>query len=43
LDLAYPTFIDYAVPGNRECGVCPFGVPEALLRYCKQMSDTRQG
>jgi hypothetical protein len=23
LKLAYPKFIDYAVPGNRECGVCP--------------------
>lgn len=43
LDLAYPTFIDYAVPGNRECGVCPADVPEDLQRYCRQMSDSRQG
>lgn len=43
LALAYPTFIDYAVPGNRECGVCPPGVPEDLQRYCQQMSDSRQG
>ena len=43
LDLAYPTFIDYAVPGNRKCGDCPADVPEDLERYCKQMSDSRQG
>ncbi|MTW22783.1 MBL fold metallo-hydrolase [Allochromatium palmeri] len=43
LDLAYPTFIDYAVPGNRECGACPADVPEDLQRYCKQMSGSRQG
>ena len=43
LDLAYPTFIDYAVPGNRECGACPADVPEDLQRYCKQMSESRQG
>ena len=34
LHLPYPTFIDYAVPGNRACGVCPEGIPEALRIYC---------
>ncbi len=43
LDLAYPKFIDYAVPGNRECGVCPPGVPDHLSQYCEQIGDSRQG
>lgn len=43
LKLAYPRFIDYAVPGNRECGVCPPGVPEHLQQYCAQIVASRQG
>lgn len=43
LDLAYPKFIDFAVPGNRECGVCPPGVPDQLQQYCGQIGDSRQG
>lgn len=43
LDLAYPKFIDYAVPGNRECGVCPPGVPDNLSQYCDQIGESRQG
>lgn len=43
LKLAYPKFIDYAVPGNRGCGVCPGGVPENLQQYCEQIGQTRQG
>jgi glyoxylase-like metal-dependent hydrolase (beta-lactamase superfamily II) len=43
LNLAYPKFIDYAVPGNRECGACPPGVPEHLQQYCAQIADSRQG
>jgi glyoxylase-like metal-dependent hydrolase (beta-lactamase superfamily II) len=43
LDLAYPKFIDYALPGNRECGACPPGVPEHLQQYCTQIGDSRQG
>ncbi|SEQ39738.1 Glyoxylase, beta-lactamase superfamily II [Ectothiorhodospira magna] len=43
LDLAYPKFIDYAVPGNRECGVCPPDVPESLDEYCDQIGDSQQG
>ena len=43
LKLAYPKFIDYAVPGNKRCGVCPQDVPEKLQAYCDQISDSRQG
>jgi glyoxylase-like metal-dependent hydrolase (beta-lactamase superfamily II) len=43
LKLAYPKFIDYAVPGNRRCGVCPTGVPEELQKYCAQMEASPQG
>lgn len=43
LKLAYPKFIDYAVPGNRECGTCPPGVPEHLQQYCEQIGENRQG
>lgn len=43
LDLAYPKFIDYAVPGNRQCGVCPDDLPERLEAYCEQMSHSPQG
>ncbi len=43
LDLAYPTFIDYAVPGNRQCGVCPSDLPEKMAQYCRQMTESPQG
>jgi glyoxylase-like metal-dependent hydrolase (beta-lactamase superfamily II) len=43
LKLAYPKFIDYAVPGNLACGRCPTGVPEHLQQYCVQMGESRQG
>ena len=43
LKLDYPKFIDYAVPGNRGCGVCPPGVPEKLQEYCDQIGHSRQG
>ena len=43
LKLAYPKFIDYAVPGNRECGACPPGVPEHLQQYCAQIAESWQG
>ncbi|WP_018076675.1 MBL fold metallo-hydrolase [Thiobacillus denitrificans] len=43
LQLAYPKFIDYAVPGNRDCGTCPPGVPEHLQQYCAQIAESRQG
>jgi sulfur dioxygenase len=43
LDLPYPKFIDYAVPGNRQCGVCPDHLPENLEKYCGHMTDSPQG
>lgn len=43
LNLPYPTFIDYAVPGNRQCGVCPGDLPEQLEKYCRQMTQSLQG
>lgn len=43
LNLAYPEFIDYALPGNRQCGVCPPDVPENLDKYCGQIAGSRQG
>ncbi|MGY3267024.1 MBL fold metallo-hydrolase [Lysobacter sp. HA35] len=33
LNLPYPKFIDYAVPGNRACGVCPPDIPDELSAY----------
>ncbi|MES3024929.1 MAG: MBL fold metallo-hydrolase [Pseudomonadota bacterium] len=36
LDLPYPKFIDYAVPGNMQCGVVPPDVPAELEKYCRQ-------
>jgi glyoxylase-like metal-dependent hydrolase (beta-lactamase superfamily II) len=43
LNLPYPKFIDYAVPGNRQCGVCPDDVPANLANYCRQMAQSPQG
>jgi len=43
LDLPYPDFIDYAVPGNRLCGECPEDLPERLDEYCAQMTKSPQG
>jgi len=43
LNLPYPTFIDYAVPGNKQCGVCPGDLPENLEKYCRQMTECKQG
>jgi sulfur dioxygenase len=43
LNLPYPKFIDHAVPGNRQCGVCPADLPENLADYCQQMTESRQG
>jgi len=38
-----PLFIDYAVPGNRQCGVCPCDLPGILEKYYQQMTESRQG
>jgi glyoxylase-like metal-dependent hydrolase (beta-lactamase superfamily II) len=43
LNLPYPKFIDYAVPGNRQCGVCPSDLPDKLEKYCRQMTQSPQG
>lgn len=43
LNLPYPKFIDHAVPGNRQCGVCPPDLPANLMHYCKEMTDSPQG
>ena len=43
LDLAYPKFIDYAVPGNRQCGVCPVEVPDDMQQYCDHIAHSPQG
>ena len=43
LKLPYPKFIDFAVPGNRQCGVCPPDLPDNLANYCHQMTDSPQG
>ena len=43
LNLPYPKFIDFAVPGNRQCGVCPDALPEQLKAYCEHMGFSPQG
>jgi sulfur dioxygenase len=43
LNLPYPKFIDHAVPGNRQCGVCPADLPQNLAQYCGQMTESPQG
>ena len=43
LNLPYPKFIDYAVPGNKQCGVCPTDLPDNLGKYCQQMTNSPQG
>ena len=43
LNLPYPKFIDYAVPGNLQCGVCPDHLPEHLEKYCGHMTASQQG
>jgi glyoxylase-like metal-dependent hydrolase (beta-lactamase superfamily II) len=34
MDLPYPRKIDFAVPGNEECGICPPNVPEEFRKPC---------
>lgn len=43
LNLPYPKFIDFAVPGNRQCGVCPDALPDQLRQYCEKMGYSPQG
>lgn len=35
LDLPYPKKIDFAVPGNEVCGICPDNTPEELRAPCE--------
>lgn len=34
LDLPYPRKIDFAVPGNEQCGICPENIPEEFKGSC---------
>jgi hypothetical protein len=43
MNLPYPKFIDFALPGNRQCGVCPPGVPDSLQQYCHEIGESPQG
>jgi len=43
LNLPYPKFIDYAVVGNQQCGVCPNSLPRELEHYCGKMMQSVQG
>ena len=43
LKLAPPKFIEYAVQGNRQCGICPNDLPDVLQNYCGQMTESPQG
>ena len=36
MDLPYPRKIDFAVPGNERCGVCPENVPEKYRTPCEK-------
>ena len=36
LDLPYPRKIDFAVPGNEQCGACPDDVPEQYRGLCER-------
>jgi len=36
MDLPYPRKIDFAVPGNEQCGVCPDNVPEKFRGPCQK-------
>lgn len=36
LDLPYPRKIDFAVPGNQQCGLCPDNIPEQYRGPCAQ-------
>lgn len=43
MNLPYPKFIDFALPGNQQCGVCPPGVPDSLQQYCHEIGESPQG
>jgi len=39
LDLPYPRKIDFAVPGNQQCGECPENVPEQYRGACARFDQ----
>lgn len=39
LDLPYPRKIDFAVPGNQECGKCPEQIPEKFRGPCDKFDQ----
>ena len=39
MDLPYPRKIDFAVPGNQQCGVCPDNVPEKYRKPCDKFDQ----
>lgn len=39
LDLPYPRKIDFAVPGNQLCGICPDNVPEEFRGACHKQDQ----
>lgn len=43
LNLPYPKFIGYAVPGNRRCGAGPHNLPEQMREHCERMTWSPQG
>ena len=43
LNLPHPKFIDYAVPGNQQGGVCPSHLPKDMKKFCGQMTQSQQG
>ena len=43
MDLPYLKSIDFALPGNRTCGVCSKNMLEHLREYCGWISDSRYG
>lgn len=39
MNLPYPRKIDFAVPGNEKCGICPDNVPEEYRRPCDKFDQ----
>jgi hypothetical protein len=39
----YLPFMNYAMSGNEQCGVCPFNLPEDIEAYFRQMTESPQG
>src|SRR5690606_36195827 len=42
LNLPYPTFIEHAVPGNRQCGVCPPNLTETCGTTASRLSTVHK-